>query len=83
VAHAPPSVSGHGPVPESGGNAGGAGGGGADGDGAAQQTFQTDPGLSEPTPGKVPSDFHSMTPSSGTTPCGPEVPQYFTPLTVR
>ena len=47
------------------------------------RAFQTDPGLSEPTPGKVPSDFHSMTPSSGTTPCGPEVPQYFTPLTVR
>ena len=30
-----------------------------------------------------PSDRHSMTPSSATAPLGPEVPQYFTPLTVR
>ena len=29
------------------------------------------------------SDRHSMTPSSATVPLGPEVPQYFVPLTVR
>ena len=29
------------------------------------------------------SDRHSMTPSSATAPLGPEVPQYFVPLTVR
>ena len=36
-------------------------------------------------PGKTlkPSDRHSMTPSSATAPLGPEVPQYFVPLTVR
>ena len=31
----------------------------------------------------MPSDRHSMTPSSATAPLGPEVPQYVMPLTVR
>jgi len=37
----------------------------------------------QPRPEDQLSEDHSMTPSSATTPFGPEKPQYFTPFTVR
>jgi len=62
-----------------GGIAGGGGGIGgiAGGGGASQHTFQP---VGPPWPL---SDTHVATPSNGTTPAGPEVPQCFTPLTTR
>jgi len=59
-----------------GGDGGEEGGDGGEGGCAAQHTFQ--PGLVT-----EPSETHVMVPSDGTTPAGPEVPQYFSPLTVR
>ena len=37
----------------------------------------------QPDSTTLPSDRHSITPSSATAPLGPDVPQYFVPLTVR
>ena len=37
----------------------------------------------QPGPTLELSDRHSITPSSATAPLGPDVPQYFLPLTVR
>mmetsp|Transcript_15446 Transcript_15446/g.50540 ORF Transcript_15446/g.50540 Transcript_15446/m.50540 type:complete len:83 (-) Transcript_15446:306-554(-) len=62
---------------DDGGDGGEEGGDGGEGGCAAQHTFQPGPDWDH---GMV---THVMVPSDGTTPAGPEVPQYFTPLTVR
>ena len=71
-----------------GGDGGDGGGGGEDGGGGwlggggicggalAQQIFQ-------PAADTSSSETQVMLPSDGTIPVGPEVPQYFTPLTTR
>ena len=59
----------------SGGN-----GGGGSADGSAGDRVQHS---SQPASAPLPSDAHEIVPSDATTPTGPLVPQYLTPLMVR